>query len=955
MLRIKTLLFTLFMALAYALNAQVVYTEPPVIQQSTKNFTVYFNAAEGTAGLKGYTGDVYAHTGVITTASSSGSDWKHAPSWGDNDDKYKLTRVSGDLYALKINDIKEYYGVGASEVVKQLAFVFRASDNSLEGKETGGKDIYVDVHEDGLAISLVTTSANVFSVANNKVDFTVYSTMDADIALYINDMNSTPAATGKGTKLTYSHTFAQGDYTVYATVSANGQTLTDKIDLCCRSNSQAVNYSGELKQGANANADGSVTFCLYAPNKSNVMLVGEWNDYKFINAQMMNYQGNRYFWYTVPAGVIDLNKEYAYWFIVDDNIHVGDPYAKLVLDPWNDKWINEWSEVYPNLKEYPEKANGNFIVSVFDAKADEYNWEVKDFKAPKKDELIIYELLLRDFARREVTVTDDNGVPMLTQKAGTLETAMQHLDYLQELGVNAIELMPIQEFAGNNSWGYNPNFYFAPDKAYGTRDMYKKFIDECHKRGMAVILDIVFNHADNHPWCTMYWDSKATPYAKPSSDNPFFNVDAPHNWSVFNDWKQENPDVQQYFCDVLKYWIEIYKIDGYRFDLAKGMGASNSYASDYDASKYNSSRVVIMKKYTDAIKAANPNAHAIYEYFVDSKEEDEMANYGGLSWNKQTHNFANAASGTSSGSSFAGMNAYGKVSYMESHDEERVGYSASQSSVSAIKSLSNRLKRLGSVAAFMIMSPGARMIWQFGELGYDISGGNGDTSEKDSPWGWIDSNSTSGDFKYVKAREGLLTSYKELLAIRRHNSDLFDIANRNDNSKFSWSVSDANWANGRFITLRNSAKTKEMVVAMNPGTTKATFNYTFDNPNGNYYINSQSYASSGVAFDAKNGKITLPAHAYVVISNIENAMSGVEDVVDGLTETKVKVYPNPATDYVTIEGEGVKAVEIYSLAGALVASEKAETTINVSDLAKGTYLVKVVANDGVKVEKLIKK
>ena len=185
MLKIRTLLMTLLLACAYALNAQVVYTEPPVIQQSTKNFTVYFNAAEGTAGLKSYSGTVYAHTGVITSASNSGSDWKHAPSWGDNSDKYKLTRVSGDLYALQINDIKEYYGVGASEVVKQLAFVFRSEDNSLEGKETGGKDIFVDVHEDGLAISLVTKSSNVFSEANNKVDFTVYSTQDADIAIYM--------------------------------------------------------------------------------------------------------------------------------------------------------------------------------------------------------------------------------------------------------------------------------------------------------------------------------------------------------------------------------------------------------------------------------------------------------------------------------------------------------------------------------------------------------------------------------------------------------------------------------------------------------------------------------------------------------------------------------------------------------------------------------------------------
>ncbi len=960
MIKIKMLLMALLMLCAYTMNAQVVYTEPPVIQQSTKDITIYFNASEGATGLKGYIEDVYAHTGVITSASASSSDWKYAPTWGDNSEKYKMTRVSDNLYSLTINDIKEYYGIASTtEVIKQLAFVFRAHDNSLEGKDTGGKDIFVDVHEDGLALSLETTSSSVFSATNNKVSFTVWSTQTADIKLYV---NSTEVSALNGTKLTYTHTFAQGDYVVKATVSANGQTLTDELELCCRKNSEAKNFSGTLKQGANVNDDGSVTFCLYAPNKSNAMLVGEWNDYKYTNAQMMNYQGNKYFWYTVPAGQIDLNKEYIYWFIVDDNIEVGDPYAKLVSDPWNDKWINEYSEVYPNLKEYPAKASGNFIASVFNAKADEYNWEVTDFKGPKKDDLLIYELLIRDFDRREYTEYDETtGDPIKKSTRGTIETAMQHLDYLKALGVNAIELMPIQEFSGNDSWGYNPNFYFAPDKAYGTRDMYKKFIDECHKRGMAVILDVVFNHADNHPWAKLYWNSKATPYEKPSSDNPFFNVDAPHNWSVFNDWKQENTHVQQYFCDVLKYWIETYKVDGYRFDLVKGLGATDSYTSDYDASKYNSSRIEIMKKYTDAIKAANPNAYAIYEYFVDSNEEKEMADYGGLSWNKQTHNYTNAVCAISSGSSFAGMNTSGKVGYMESHDEERLGYKVKTAKYINSKgdeksfTLQNYLKRLGAAAAFMIMNPGAKMIWQFGELGYDISGGNGDTSDKDSPWGWIDENRSDDTFDHNNHRVGLHDSYKELLWIRRCNPDLFDVANQFNANRYSWSVSDANWSNGRFITLRNDAGTKEMVVAMNPTTSLATFNYTFGKPSGSYYINSQSFVSSKTAFDAKAGTITLQAHCYVVISNMEDATSGVEDIEEGLTETNVRIFPNPATDYINVEGNNVKSIEIYSLAGALVAAEKAETTLNVSNLAKGTYLVKVTTVDGVKVEKMIKK
>lgn len=934
MLRIKTYLLALFLVCTFALSAQVVYTNPPLIQKSTTNFTVYFNAAEGNAALKGYEGDVYAHTGVVTD-KSDGS-WVYTKAeWGTNPEGCKLTRVSADLYSLQISGINEFYGItDATETVQKLAFVFYGTDGNPQGKTATNQDIFIEVHEDGLAVNLSTTSSELFGEDNNKIPFTLYSTETADLAIYINDLNSTPVATGKGQELSYTGTFAKGDYVVYGTATVNGVTKTDEISLCCRGNSEAKTYSGELKQGVTVNTDGSVTFCLYAPGKSNAILMGEWNDYKLTSSQTMNYQGDKYFWYTLPAGTIDLEKEYAYWFIVDDVIHVGDPYAKLVLDPSNDKYINEYTEVYPNLKSYPEKANGSVIVSVFDAHADEYDWEVTDFKAPDKDNLLIYELLFRDFARRMVGSE---------QKMGIVETAIARLDYLKSLGVNAVELMPIMEFAGNISWGYNPNFYFAPDKAYGTRDMYKKFIDECHKRGIAVILDVVFNHADNHPWCNLYWDNEAGD--RPSADNPFFNVSAPHNWSVFNDWKQENPDVQQYFCDVLKYWIETYKIDGYRFDLAKGMGESSSYANDYDASAYNSSRIAIMKKYADAIKAANPNAYVILEYFVDSKEENEMADYGCLSWNKQNDNFIKAVSKTQEGSSFEGMNAYGKVGYMESHDEERLSYAANA------LGLSDRLKRLAGSVAFMIMNPGAKMIWQFGELGYDISGGNGDTAEKNSPWGWIIEDDSNDEFNYKKgkSRLNLVDVYTELLWIRRTNPDLFEVKNQFTENRFSWNVSQSDWDNGRFITLRNDEGTKEMVVAWNPTSSKATLKHTFDNPTGTYYAISY-YGSSAPEFSASAGTITLPAHCYVVISNKEK--TAVEDVESGLAQSKVSVYPNPATDYVNVDAERLVSIEIYSLAGSRVAVEKQSNSVDVSGLAKGVYLVKVTAADGVKVEKI---
>ena len=103
----------------------------------------------------------------------------------------------------------------------------------------------------------------------------------------------------------------------------------------------------------------------------------------------------------------------------------------------------------PNLIDYPTgKTEGR--ATTLQTNQTAYNWLNTDYTYPEKEKLVVYELLIRDF-------TDD----------GTIEAARQRLDYLEELGVNAIELMPFNEFEGNSSWGYNPNYYFAPDKAYG--------------------------------------------------------------------------------------------------------------------------------------------------------------------------------------------------------------------------------------------------------------------------------------------------------------------------------------------------------------------------------------------------------------------------------------------------------------------------------------------------------
>ena len=153
---------------------------------------------------------------------------------------------------------------------------------------------------------------------------------------------------------------------------------------------------------------------------------------------------------TVPAG-----QPFSYQYLINGNMRVADPFSTQILDPWNDGYISY--STYPNLPAYPAgKTTGN--VSLYQTAKSPYQWKNNTFQAPNKEDLMIYELLLRDF------VTTRN-----------YQTLIDTLDYISRLGINAIELMPNSEFEGNLSWGYNASFHMALDKYYGTPDKFKEF------------------------------------------------------------------------------------------------------------------------------------------------------------------------------------------------------------------------------------------------------------------------------------------------------------------------------------------------------------------------------------------------------------------------------------------------------------------------------------------------
>lgn len=582
-----------------------------------------------------------------------------------------------------------------------------------------------------------------------------------------------------------------------------------------------------VQEGINIIDGQTVTFVLYDKDKNGeskdyAYILGDFNNWTLANdetSQMYRDKATGCWWTTISG--LDANKEYAFQYYVGDKggepIRIGDPYCEKILDPNNDPYIP--TSTYADNMAYPEGAKG--IVSVFKTQKDTYTWS--EYKLQDADKLVIYELLLRDF-----TATSD------------IHGAMDKLPYLKEMGVNAIELMPVQEFDGNDSWGYNPCYFFAMDKAYGTKKNYKDFIDACHKEGIAVILDVVYNHATgDFPHAKMYWDASANKTAK---NNPFFNVDAPHPYSVFHDFNHENEWVRSYVKRNLQFLLEEYNLDGFRFDLTKGFTQKSSTEST--ASNYDASRVAILKDYHSAIKEVKEDAFVILEHFCDDREEKELAADGLHLWKNMNYAYCQSAMGWSDGSDFSGMYTSEPmwIGFMESHDEERMGYKQSQWGDGTLKTdLATRMKQLEVNAAFTFTVLGPKMIWQFGEMGYDISiEENGRTGRKPLHWEYLEN----------EYRKALQDTYSKLLKLRNDYPELFS-----GSATLSWKVGTSNWANGRSLHL-TSITGKQLVVLGNFTHTETTVTFP---ANTGEWTNWKSGEKQEVGKDVK-----VPGNSFVI-------------------------------------------------------------------------------------------
>ncbi len=973
-MKLRTLIFLFILTIS--LTAQTVVTTTPTYPTQTDQITITFDVTYATHPNKlvGYFGGVYAYTGVtLVTNNGAPQRWqKVIGAWPPNSGyqlQPQLSPAGLNKYQIIINNPRAYYLSSADQSnsnikITELCFVLRSSDGL---KQT--EDIFVPLYSSGISIVFNTPTVNVsfgdplrspvFVSEGENVPISVSAaevgTKVKSIKLYVNGTEKVQSTTN-----TLSYTFNATEYSggknevkVVATDTAN---VKDSSTFVIMRNPTIKNLAppqGTI-QGINYGSDPTkVTLALYAPQKNFVYVIGEFgnSDWKVDTTYFMNKyipnsaKPDSVIWWTTISNLTS-GQEYAYQYLVDGNLRVFDPYVDKILDPSNDSGIP--SAVYPNLKSYPSNKTDN-VVGVLQTGQSSYSWKVGTFNRPSKEKLVIYEMLVRDFVSTH-----------------SYKTLVDTLSYFKKLGVNAIELMPISEFDGNDSWGYNPMTYFAPDKYYGTKNDLKAFIDACHQNGIAVIQDIVLNHAyNNNSMARMYWDN-----GHPAVNNPWFNVqsnfDNPDaHWG--NDFNHESKSTQYFVDRVLQYWLTEFKIDGFRFDFTKGFGNNKKLLSDLWGSIYDPDRIRLLKRMVDKIWSYDPTAIMIFEHLAENREDQELAQYGILMWGNMNSAYNQATMGYPNPSwDFSGIsykdikrswNVPNLVGYMESHDEERLMFknktygNSSQAPAYDIKDLNTGLNRIKLAATFFITVPGPKMIWQFGELGYDISiNQGGRLGKKPIPW-------ADGLNYYSNTdRKNLFNVFAALIRLKK-NYPAFS----SDNFSLATSVG--------LKRIKITHSSMNVVIIGNFDVSAGSLVTDFQSA-GTWYEffsgDTLNVTDVGMQINLQPGEYRL--YTSVKIPKASDIITSVNEQKTIPTEFKLEQnYPNPFNPSTVISYQlpvaGHISLIVYDVLGREVATlvnefqqagiHNSTFTIHNSVLPSGVYFYRITAGDFVQTKKMI--
>lgn len=892
--------------LIFTLKMQAQITCSPAFPTQSDNVIITFDAKKGNAALASTAPPIYAHMGVITDKSTSPTDWKYVKTtWGVADPKGLMTTVSPGIYSISFN-IQSFFAVPGGEVVKKLAFVFRNTDGSVVGRASDGSDIFYDVYpaNAGLQTVLFSPEAKSF-VANSGQQIAVKGAASKNAALQLLD-NGSQIHSVQGQNLDFTMTAgAAGLHQVLFVAAAGAERDTSDFSYFVAPPVVVENPPAGTETGIQYLDNQRVRLSLYAPKKTVAHVVGDFNDWKLNpDFQMKRSVDGNTFW--IEIGGLTAGQIYRFQYLVDGTIKIADPLSTLVLDPWNDGFIPALT--FPNLPSYPTgKTTGT--VSILQTAQQPFNWQSTNYVRPDKTTMVVYEALLRDFLAIQ-----------------NFQTLQDTLDYLQNLGINTLELMPVNEFGGNLSWGYNPDFHKALDKFYGTPEAFKRLVDECHRRNMAVVVDAVFNHITGaNPLAQLYWNAAKS---QPAADNPWLNETAKHDFNVFYDMNHESQATKDYMMNCLKYWLTEYRVDGFRFDLSKGFTQKNTVGSVSNWGLKDDSRIAIWKNYADKIWAIDPNAYLILEHFAENAEEKILAEYGFLLWGNMWGAYKDIALGFPSNSSAnltgiahtsRGWSKPHLVGYFESHDEDRIGYECKTYGNSAmagynVKNKTIGMRRIELLNALFYTVPGPKMLWQFGELGYDYSI-NHCTNGTVNNACRLDPKPVRWDFLQDPERRRVHAVIRSLIHLRRVTGL---------DKPASFSVSAMAGGKVRWNSASNSNYTCYAIG--NTQTTTESNAHSF-NASGKwyeYFTGDSIQVTAGVPFQFSmkageyriylNKKVALPAGVKQILTTQKEVESAVSNF---------QVFPNPSGGELNLifnlkENSRVRA-EVFDLAGRRVA------------------------------------
>ena len=911
---------------------------------------------------------VYMHSGIGNDANAFG--FSVVGNWGTDNGIGLMTNNGNGTWSISITP-SVYYNLNATQqaAATKIGMVFRnaAGSQTLKLAPSCNDFIFnVGLFQVNLtaptANSTVIASGGTISVGANN------SNGAANYELFANGV-SVNIATATSTFPTYTSPALTSNQNYELRVTQGANILSKFFSVIVNPGSNQVAIPSGLSEGINYNSTDptKATLVLDAPSKDFVYVAGSFNNWQPNNtfAMKKDFSSSR-FWLELTNLTAGVDYSYQYW-VVDQTpianspvlVKCADPYSTLLLSPFDDSSIPVGN--YPNLPAYP--AGQQREVTLLKTGQTPYAWQNTNFVKPSKDNLVVYELLVRDF--------DANR---------SYQNIIDKIDYFKNLKINCIQLMPVMEFDGNESWGYNTGFHLALDKAYGTPDKLKELIDLCHTNGIAVVLDVALNHAFGRNSFERMWmtDPDGDGWGSVASDNPYFNQIATHSYSVGSDFNHSLSRTKTYVKRVIKHWIQEFKIDGFRWDLTKGFTqACPQSAGNVDActNGYQQDRVNILKEYADYSWSIDPNHIAIFEHLGVETEEKEWANYrinetpskGVMMWGEMTYNYSQLMGGYAQDGNISSIGAKSRASfsgkrligYPESHDKDRLMYlgmtfGVTTGTAPVRGNLVNVLGRMSSIGAMSILVPGPKMLWHFADLGmgdsiYTCTNGTVNT----------ENDATAGDCKLdtkpqpqwannwltVPARAKIYSDWSKMIDLKINEpvfaGDYAISPEGGDNLKQRLYV---------FDNAIPSTQLKNVVVMANFNTSATNINPSFPYT-GTWY---NLLDNTTINVTDVNATFNIPAGQCLVFGNKAPNLRN-----NNFEFNKaIGIYPNPTANNFKLNGLVTKA-DIYSTTGQLVKQFKgsfdSEYLFETNDLSKGIYIVKVTDdNNNEKSFKLVK-